>query len=142
VRVIDKIPPSWQNNEQFRDCCLWEASLSLAVDRPVHLVSNDSVFYENRDRNRGLADTLKKEAERDGRLICIYPTVRDLLAGIDRPVAVIDESTIAAAIVSAVTPKARELAATRATSHQIRDNPRTQIRGYATPKQSLVAVSF
>lgn len=36
-RVIEKTPPSGQNNEQFQDCCLWEASIILAVDRPVYL---------------------------------------------------------------------------------------------------------
>ncbi|MGO9451265.1 MAG: PIN domain-containing protein [Candidatus Binataceae bacterium] len=141
-RVIENMPPSGQNNEQFRDCCLWEASVSLAVDRPVHFVSNDSAFYENRDRNKGLVEPLRKEAESAGREIFIYPTIRDLLARIDRPVAVVDESAIAAAIVSAATPKARELAAIHAALHQLEGDPQTQIKGYATPKQSLVAVSF
>jgi hypothetical protein len=89
-----------------------------------------------------LAETLKKEVEDLAHEILIHPTIRDLLARIDRPQAVVDESTIATAIVSAVTSKARELAATHAALHRVEGEPTTQIKGFATPKPSLVAVSF
>lgn len=93
-RVIENIPPSGQNNEQFRDCRLWEASVDLAADCAVHLVSNDSAFYENRERSKGLADVLSREADHARRAVRVYPTVRDLLARIDRPVPVVDEPTM------------------------------------------------
>ena len=121
-RVIENIPPSGQNNEQFPDCCIWEASVDLAADCPVHLVSDDSASYENRERSKGLADVLSKEVEHGGRAIRVYPTVRVLLARIDRPIAVVDEPTIAAAIVRAVTPKAREVAADHATLTGSKEN--------------------
>lgn len=142
LRVIDKIPPSGQNNEQFRDCCLWEVAIGLAGGCPVHLVSKDSGFYQNRDLSKGLADPLMREADRAGYELSVYPTIRDLLARVDRPVSIVDESTISAAIVRAVTPKARELAATYAALHTVEGEPQTQVKGYATPKPSLVAVSF
>jgi hypothetical protein len=41
-RVVHHIPPSGINNEQFRDCCVWEAALELSAECDVHLVSNDS----------------------------------------------------------------------------------------------------
>jgi hypothetical protein len=141
-RVIAKTPPSGPNNEQFRDCCLWEASIALAADRPVHLVSNDSAFYENRDRTKGLADQMREETERAGRDVRVSTSVRDLMERIGQSVAVIDEPMIASAIVSAVMPRARSLAATHAALHQIEGRPRTRIKGYATPKPSQVAVSF
>jgi PIN domain len=39
-RVIKKLPPRGTNNEQFRDCCVWEAVLELAEKAPVHLVTS------------------------------------------------------------------------------------------------------
>jgi hypothetical protein len=142
LRVIDKIPPSGQNNEQFRDCCLWEVAIGLAGDCPVHLVSKDSGFYQNRELSKGLADPLRREADRAGHELSVHPTIRDLLERVDRPVAIVDESTISAAIVMAAAPKARELAATYAALHRVEGEPQTQVKGYATPKPSLVAVSF
>jgi PIN domain len=35
-RVLQKSPPSGDNNEQFRDCCIWDAAFFAASDRPVH----------------------------------------------------------------------------------------------------------
>jgi hypothetical protein len=42
--VINKAPPSGENNEQFRDCCIWAAAASMATDRVVHLLSADTAF--------------------------------------------------------------------------------------------------
>jgi hypothetical protein len=88
--VIAKTPPSWPNNEQFRDCCIWEASFALAEYCTVHLVSNDSAFYENRDRTKGLANQLREETESTGREITVSPSVRDLMKRLDKSVAMID----------------------------------------------------
>ena len=40
TRIIEKAPPRGENNEQFRDCCIWDAALSLGADRVIHLVSS------------------------------------------------------------------------------------------------------
>jgi hypothetical protein len=67
-RVVEKTPPSGANNEQFRDCCIGETSFELSAECPVHLVTNDSGFYEGRDRSRGLlAEPLRQELARSGR---------------------------------------------------------------------------
>jgi len=142
-RVVEKISPSGVNIEQFRDCCIWEAAFELAAERVVHLVTNDSAFYEGRDRSRGLlAEALRQELARCGREIRIYPSVRDLLSRMDTAVLALDEAAIAEAIVRAVTPRAREIAAKEARGFELGRLLGTRISGYATPKPSVVAVSF
>lgn len=142
-RVVDKSPPSGENNEQFRDCCIWEASFELSAECPVHLVTNDAAFYEGRDRSSGLlAEPLRQELTRSGREIRIYPSVRDLLEKIDTEVLALDEATISEAIVRAVTPRARDLAADKAQRFELGGLLKTRISGYATPKPSIVAISF
>jgi hypothetical protein len=32
-RVVGKIPPSGVNNEQVRDCCIWEVAFELSSER-------------------------------------------------------------------------------------------------------------
>lgn len=141
-RVIEKRPPSGENNEQFRDTCLWEAAIDLSTRCTVHLVTNDSAFYEGRDRTRGLAKSLCEELAGFGRNIVIYASVREFLSRIDKAVASLDESTIAKAIVEAITPDARQMAADKASLYELASVTNTRIRGYATPKPSLVAISF
>jgi hypothetical protein len=55
---------------------------------------------------------------------------------------VLDEATISEAIVRAVMPRAREMAAKHAPSDELGGLLRTRISGYATPKPSIVAISF
>jgi PIN domain-containing protein len=141
IRVVEKILPSGANNEQFRDCCIWEAASGLSAEHPVHLVTNDSAFYEGPDRSRGLAEPLGEELARSGRELRIYSSIRDFLGKMDRAV-ILDEAAIAEAIVRAVAPRAREIAANNARGFELGSSFSTRISGFATPKPSVVAVSF
>jgi hypothetical protein len=46
-RVVEGRLPSGSNNEQFRDCCIWEKFLELNRQYETHLISNDSIFIKN-----------------------------------------------------------------------------------------------
>jgi PIN domain len=64
ARVVAKLPPSGENNEQFRDACIWAAALESAKESPVHLITNDRAFFEGRDQNRAvLAKVLQHEVK-------------------------------------------------------------------------------
>lgn len=139
-RVIKKGPPSGENNEQFRDCCIWEAALGLAKSSEVHLVTSDNAFYEGRDRSRGLASPLRQELAAKGCKIYLHATLRDFLTAVDKTAASIDEPSIKRAIVEAVQPQAIEIA--QKDKFELGELRRATIAGYATPKPSLVAVSF
>jgi hypothetical protein len=143
-RVINKAPPSGENNEQFRDCCIWDAAVSMATDRVVHLLSADTAFYENRNKGAGLADALRAEltAKKD---IQIHSSLRDFLAAAESGAAELDETAIGDAITKAIMDQARQIAAEDrwpGATFSISKAHRPRISGYATPKPSLVAISF
>jgi hypothetical protein len=140
-RVIRKSAPCGENNEQFRDCCIWDAGLSVASERVVHFISGDSAFYEGRNRSSGLATALREELQAAKKEIRIYPALRDFLATLEGSAASIDEDAIGAAIVQAVTLRAREYAAEHG-NFELAEAHMPRISGYATPKPSLIAVSF
>ncbi len=139
-RVLAKLPPSGPNNEQFRDSCIWEVVREVAKERSVNLVTGDVMFYEGRDRAAGLAAALRKETSEAGCIVSIYPTVRELLVTL-KPPATLDQEAVSSAIVEAVTPSASEIA-TKSKRFQLGKLIRTQINGYATPRPSVIAVSF
>jgi hypothetical protein len=114
-RVIRKAAPSGENNEQFRDCCIWDAALSAALDRSVHLV-------------------IKKD-------IRIYPALKDFLTAMGDRISSIDEETIGVAIVQSVAGRAYEIATDKGT-FELGAPHKPKISGYATPKPSLIAISF
>lgn len=59
ARILDHASPSGENNEQFRDCCIWASVLDFSVSRVVHFVTNDSAFYQPSDRSN-IAIALKR----------------------------------------------------------------------------------
>lgn len=139
-RVSNKIPPSGENNEQFRDSCIWESALTLASDKVVHLISADSAFYEGRTYSRGLNGVLSRELASAGRDVRLYPSIRDFLAVTDLAIATLDEKVVGEAIQLAVTPAAHDIASEDGGT--LGPLFAMRIQGYATPRPAVVAVSF
>ncbi|MGY8663482.1 PIN domain-containing protein [Bradyrhizobium sp. UFLA05-109] len=140
-RVVQKSAPSGENNEQFRDCCIWEAALSAATDHTVHLITADAAFYDGRNKNSGLASTLVDEIRSGKRDIRIYPALKDFLSAIGDSAAAIEQEAIGASILGAVDERAREIASETG-KFELGASHKPILRGYATPKPSLVAISF
>jgi hypothetical protein len=141
-RVIQKTPPSGENNEQFRDCCIWEAAMSAEADSTVHLITGDNAFYEGRKRDAGLASVLASEARRANKDIRIYPALKDFLSAMGESVPAIDEKSIADAILGATVSRANEIIAKMKDHFELGSPRKPKISSYATPKPSLVAISF
>ena len=140
-RIISKTAPCGENNEQFRDCCIWEAGLSLAETRMLHLVSADHAFYDGRKYANGLAKALRAEVERRDVQLFLHPTVQELLSALGNTVVSIDERAIATSIIESVSSDARAIASEKG-PFELGRALAAQIKGYATPKEALVAVSF
>jgi hypothetical protein len=148
--VIRGTPPSGKNNEQFRDCCIWEAAVSMATDRVVHVVSADTAFYENRNKTAGLASALRMEPAVAMKHIQIHPSLDDFLAAVDAGAATVDEVSIGDAITKAILNDARQIAvksegalgARPGVTFELGKAHRPKINGYATPQPSVVAISF
>jgi hypothetical protein len=79
TRVIEKKQPSGANNEQFRDCCIWEHCLRLGKRHDIYLVTADSHFYEGRKPENGLATQLRSELERENASVSAYVTLSKLI---------------------------------------------------------------
>ena len=141
-RIVKKMPPCGPNNEQFRDCCIWQCAIDQAGGRPVHLISNDHAFYEGGNRSAALASPLAAELKAINRSVTIYPNLNAFLGTMDSEITQVDEDTISAAIVAAVAPEAREVASNQGGEFELGALRNIQITGYATPKESIVAVSF
>lgn len=151
-RILNHTPPCGENNEQFRDCCIWETALEFSASSTVHFVTNDSAFYENRDR-QNIVKPLKNELEAAGRDVRLHRTIQAFLAAVSQnEITILEKDKICDAIVEIVTPKAQEIASertSRESSHlgtikrfELSDAKNVTIKGYATPKQSIVAVTF
>jgi hypothetical protein len=137
-RIIRKFSPAGENNEQFRDCCIWEAAIELAKERKTYVVTNDFAFYDAGDRKRGLAPSLRASVELAGVSLEIFPTLRDFLAAVHSTTARLDETAIRDQLVEALRPKLREL------GHSGNIGAVTEAKpdGFSTPQPSLIAVSF
>ncbi len=142
LRVIDKLPPCGENNEQFRDCCVWEVAVELAIECPVHLISNDSAFYEGRNRSRGLATQLLAEVKERNLDVFIHTTLGDFLTSMRATIARLDKVALAAKIGEAATPMARNIAAEHEKGFELGKRISSRIKGFATPKPAIFAVSF
>jgi hypothetical protein len=142
-RVCDGLPPSGPNNEQFRDCCIWEAARAMAKGRIVHLVTGDLAFYEARDKSRGLASNLRAELSQDTLNVQIHPTLSSFMDAVKTKSATLDEKAISLTIIPAVASVAYEKASRQHSDPvELVLASAPSIKGYATPTASAVAISF
>lgn len=156
-RILNHIPPCGENNEQFRDCCIWETALEFSTSSIVHFVTNDSAFYDGRER-LNMATSLKNELQTLKRGVRLYRTIQAFLAAVsENEITSLEKNTICDAIVAIVTPKAQEIAYERASSKdmfnvafnvgkinrfELGAAQKVTIKGYATPKPSSIAITF
>lgn len=84
-----------------------------------------------------------------GRCVKVYRTIDGFLeATSHRTIDTLEKDVICDAIIEAITPCAREIAAERASAanhsrkYELGDADKLTIKGYATPKPSVVAITF
>jgi hypothetical protein len=142
-RILAKRPPCGQNNEQFRDCCIWEVALEIAQESPVHLITKDTAFYDGRNR---LSPLLQEEVSDRGLNINLYPDISDFLSAMKQTVPAFDEGKLASKIVDAVNPLIKEaisrMNAGGRYDFALEGSSTPQIQGFSTPKSNILAVSF
>lgn len=92
-KVIISAPPNGPKNQQFKDGVIWADCMALLDTDDVSLVTNDGGFYQSRQKEKGLAASLKKEAAERPHQIDIFYSITDLLEKIQEPVD-IDEAVL------------------------------------------------
>ncbi len=138
-RVNERIPPSSTKQQQFKDCAIWEAALSLAKDYHVHLVSKDGDFYQ--DTNRSVLNKrLSEECDRLGVTITAYPDLKLCVAKLSKAIPALDKSAIAEQIYKSVAGQISEYAA----RHDIKpsDVERSDIKAFRTETPNKIAIEY
>ncbi len=138
-RVGERIPPSSTKQQQFKDCAIWEAALSLAKDHHVHLVSKDGDFYQDRDRSV-LHKRLSDECERLGVTITAYTDLKLCVDKLSEAIPALDKSAIAEQVYKSVIAQISEFAA----RHDLRPSEveRSDIKAFRTEVVNKLAIEY
>ena len=71
-KIVKKLPPNKDKDQQFKDGVIWANCLKLAEQGDVSLVTEDKAFYKNRDYSQGLATNLLEEANKAHHSVTIF----------------------------------------------------------------------
>jgi predicted nucleic acid-binding protein len=71
-KIVKKLPPNKDKDQQFKDGVIWANCLKLAEQGDVGLVTEDKAFYKNRDYSQGLATNLLEEANKAHHSVTIF----------------------------------------------------------------------
>ena len=140
-RVVEKKLPSTENSEQFRDCCIWESTLHVAPLHTIHFISNDSCFYEQRDRKQGIAEDLQDELTRRNLRLFLYDNVSKFLLHQGHGIKIDYQAKIGNQLIEAL----KMGAVAGGALHQLWRNVPIRlhsVRGYSTPEPARVAIVF
>jgi rRNA-processing protein FCF1 len=94
LRVNENCPPSSTKKQQYKDCAIWEAALSVGKAYHVYLISNDGDFYQNKERT-DLNKILSEECCKLGVNITIYKNLNEFLKNLSQMTPSIDKQSIA-----------------------------------------------
>jgi PIN domain len=93
LKVVDKIPPNKDKDQQFKDGVIWADCVRLLETADVYLVTEDKGFYKGREPKNGLAEALKLEVKNAKHAIYVFDTLSALLQEIRTEVR-LDEKTL------------------------------------------------
>jgi hypothetical protein len=94
-RIYSKLAPCGQNNEQFRDACIWLDCVTYGKDHKVFFVSADTAFYDAKKYEKGLDKKLQEEINTAHADVRLFPSVGDLYNHLAPDVLVRDTREIA-----------------------------------------------
>lgn len=75
ARVIDRMPPNGEKNEQFRDSLILETAVAAGLHRDVHLVTEDGGFFVERKREKGPSTEVSQDIRRRQSSLRLYGDV-------------------------------------------------------------------
>lgn len=138
-RVSKRIPPSSTKRQQYKDCAIWEAALSLAKNYDVLLVSNDGDFYQDKKRsvlNKHLSD----ECTDLGVTITVFSEMKHCIDKLSESIPALDKSTIVGQVFESVFDQIAEYAA----RHDIKPSEleHYDIKAFLTETPNKVAVEY
>ncbi|NLB56352.1 MAG: DUF4935 domain-containing protein, partial [Lentisphaerae bacterium] len=93
LKTVEGLPPSSDQNQQFKDGVLWSDCIRLLEQDDVFFVTSDSAFFHKRNYEEGLAKNLLAETIGKAHQLKTFRSLGDLLTGIKTEV-VIDEALL------------------------------------------------
>lgn len=139
-RLLDKVPPNAEKNQQYKDTLIWVAALELASEFKVVLVTSDLGFYADRKVAGGLARELRQEVASKGLAVEAVAELHhaaDLLRVTQPPV---DLAAVVAAVVDGVMEDVRSAASQQ--ELVVGDLTRSTVKVFATENPDVLAVTF
>ncbi len=139
IRVVRKIPPSRDKDQQFKDGVLWEDCLGMLKKEPVLLVTEDRAFFKSRNPELGLADELKKDLKGLPNQLKVFSSLQGLLSQITTRVP-IEPAALISAYLDANGDRLKSMAADH--SFTLSRNPTVDLEVFCTEKPALLYFAF
>lgn len=139
-KVIQKLPPSGNKHEEFRDTAIWETVLELANVHSVHFITGDLGFFKERDPKRGLADNIENDIKEQGRSIFVYAELNPCLSSLPKDTPSLNPEPLASAIQQAIVGDLETTAANR--DFELRELAQYSISPYLTEKHGVLALQY
>lgn len=138
-RVSEHIPPSSTKQQQFKDCAIWEAALSLAKDYNVHLVTQDGDFYQDKERFV-LNEHLSRECADLGVTIMVCHDLKLCVAKLSEAFPPLDKSAIAQQVYTFFSDQVAEYAAHR--DIKLSELKCSDIKAFQTETPNIIAIEY
>jgi hypothetical protein len=138
-KIVRKIPPNADKNQQFKDGVIWADCLELLKSGDVHLITSDQAFYKNREYAKGLADNLLEETKKFSNRFSISSDLNCLLEEIKTriPLSDIEVNSI---IESYIYGKILDMSQTA--NFDIEENRDRNLKYYITLNPSEILVKY
>jgi len=94
IKTIDKVPPSGEKDQQFKDGVIWADILVLLEKDDVYFITEDKAFYKNREYKNGLADNMSFEAKGAAHKICLFNSLSEFLQEIRAAIKLDEDSLV------------------------------------------------
>ncbi len=139
-RVIEGSPPNGTKNQQFKDSAIWEAAMEAASRGPVHFITRDKGFFDERNPSKGLALNLKEELAARATEIHVHWGADSFLSVIQQDLPSVEEAPLVQAVIGLVTPPVKQRAERE--GGLLGPVLRSEVQLFLTEMPSVLAVDF
>jgi len=139
-RVLDRVPPNGEKDQQYKDTLIWLGVLELARDFDVVFVTSDKGFYAGRDTSKGLARELLDDLAAGGLNVTTLPDLGAAAEHLRLTEPEIDRRALTAAIDYAASDLVVEAASDA--GFDVGPLARSELHVFVTERPDTLAVTF
>lgn len=138
--VIAGLPPSSNNNEEFRDSLVWQAVIELSKTQFVHFVTSDKGFFRERDVKLGLAINIREDIRANNNNIYVHADLRSCVSTLQKNVSGPNKNIIAREISTLLATELEK--SVQAEECKLEGLEEHEVKFYLTESSNLLAVDF